>query len=61
MESIKNIINTDPEILGGQPVFNGTRVSVDTLFAHLEQDISLNEFLEDFPSVTRDQAIFVLE
>jgi uncharacterized protein (DUF433 family) len=61
MEAIKNIINIDPEILGGQPVFKGTRVPVDALFMHLEQGVSLNEFLEDFPTVTREQAVAVLE
>ncbi len=61
MEAIKNIINIDPEVLGGQPVFKGTRVPVDSLFMHLEQGVSLNEFLDDFPTVTREQAVGVLE
>jgi uncharacterized protein (DUF433 family) len=61
MEAIKNIISIDPEILGGQPVFKGTRVPVDTMFLHLEQGLSLYEFLEDFPTVTREQAVGVLE
>ena len=61
MEAIKNIISIDAEILGGQPVFKGTRVPIETLFMHLEQGISLNEFLEDFPTVTREQAVSVLE
>ncbi len=61
MEAIKNIINIDPEVLGGQPVFKGTRVPIDALFMHLEQGVSLNEFLEDFPTVTREQAVAVLE
>jgi uncharacterized protein (DUF433 family) len=61
MEAIKNIISIDSEVLGGQPVFKGTRVPVDTLFMHLEQGVSLNEFLEDFPTVTREQAVAVLE
>ena len=61
MEAIKNLIGRDAEILGGQPVFKGTRVPVDTLFMHLEKGVSLNEFLEDFPTVTREQAIAVLE
>ncbi|WP_317168933.1 DUF433 domain-containing protein [Lunatibacter salilacus] len=58
---LKNIINIDPEILGGQPVFKGTRVPVDLLLMHLEQGVSLNEFLDDFPTVTREQAVGVLE
>ena len=61
MEAIKNIISIDSEVLGGQPVFKGTRVPIDTLFMHLEQGVSLNEFLEDFPTVSREQAVAVLE
>jgi uncharacterized protein (DUF433 family) len=56
-----NVIQSDPEILGGTPVFKGTRVPVETLFDHLEKGIPLDEFLEDFPSVTKEQAIEVLE
>ena len=51
----------DPEILGGQPVFMGTRVPIETLFDHLEAGVSLEEFLGDFPTVTKEQAIAVLE
>ena len=58
---IKNIITIDPDILGGQPVFTGTRVPVETLFDHLEAGITLNVFLEDFPGVTKEQAIAILE
>jgi uncharacterized protein (DUF433 family) len=61
MLTIKEIINIDADILGGQPVFTGTRVPVESLFMHLEKGISLNEFLDDFPSVTRSQAIALLE
>ena len=56
-----DIITIDPEILGGVPVFKGTRVPVKTLFEYLENDYSLEEFLECFPSVTRDLARRVLE
>ncbi len=56
-----DIITIDPEILGGAPVFKGTRVPVKTLFEYLENDYSLEEFLECFPSVTRDLARGVLE
>ena len=56
-----DIINIDPEILGGTPVFNGTRVPIETLFDHLENGISLNEFLDDFPSVSKEQAVRLLE
>jgi len=52
---------SDPEILGGTPVFIGTRVPVRILFEHLEAGDSLEIFLEDFPSVSRELAIQVLE
>jgi uncharacterized protein (DUF433 family) len=58
---IKDLISKDPEVLGGQTVFKGTRVPVETLFDHLEAGISLDEFLDDFPSVTKVQAISLLE
>ena len=57
----KDIVNIDPEIQGGRPVFKGTRVPIETLFMHLEKGVSLDEFLEDFPSVKKDQAIELLE
>ncbi len=60
MSSIKNYINIDPEIQNGQPVFKGTRVPIETLFLHLENGVALNEFLEDFPTVSRTQAVGVL-
>ncbi len=56
-----DLITIDPEILGGVPVFKGTRVPVKSLFEYLENDYSLEEFLECFPSVTRDVARRVLE
>ena len=52
---------SDPEILGGTPVFIGTRVPVRIIFEHLEAGDSLEVFLEDFPSVSRQLAIDVLE
>ncbi|HTM65759.1 MAG TPA: DUF433 domain-containing protein [Flavipsychrobacter sp.] len=58
---LKNLISSDPEVLGGQPVFKGTRVPVETLFDHLENGISLEDFLEDFPTVSKEQAIGTLE
>ena len=58
---VKDLITIDPEVLGGQPVFKGTRVPVETLFDHLEAGVSLEEFLEDFPTVTKEQAIATLE
>jgi len=53
-------ITIDAETLGGEPVFRGTRVPVATLFEHLESNGSLDEFLENFPSVSREAAIAVL-
>ena len=63
-DSIKSqnpIVHSDPEILGGTPVFVGTRVPLRNLIDYLEGGHSLNEFLDDFPSVSRDQAIAALE
>ena len=57
---ISNIINIDPEILIGTPVFYGTRVPVDNLFDYLETGESLEEFLKDFPTVKKEQAISLL-
>jgi uncharacterized protein (DUF433 family) len=50
------IYHTHPGILGGKPVFTGTRVPVDTLIDHLRAGTTLEEFLDDFPSVNREQA-----
>ncbi|HEX8844806.1 MAG TPA: DUF433 domain-containing protein [Pyrinomonadaceae bacterium] len=55
------LINRSDDILGGTPVFAGTRVPVQTLFDYLEEGDSLDEFLDDFPAVTREHAIKVLE
>jgi uncharacterized protein (DUF433 family) len=54
-------IHSDPEIMGGTPVFVGTRVPVQTLLEYLEAGDPLDDFLDDFPSVTRNQAVAVLE
>ena len=54
-------IESDPDILGGAPVFPGTRVPVRILIEHLEAGDRLDEFLEDYPSVSRNQAVAVLE
>ena len=61
MHKIKDYVNSDEEILSGNPVFKGTRVPVETLFFHLEKGISLDEFLSDFPSVPKQQAVAVIE
>jgi uncharacterized protein (DUF433 family) len=58
--NIHEIISVDKDVLGGQTVFKGTRVPVETLFDHLESGISLDEFLDDFPTVDRKQAIGLL-
>ncbi len=54
------VIHSDPSILGGTAVFVGTRVPVATLFDYLAAGDALNEFLEDFPTVTREQALVAL-
>ncbi len=59
--SASELITTDPDILGGTPVFKGTRVPVKTLFDYLENGYSLEEFVECFPSVTREMARELLE
>jgi uncharacterized protein (DUF433 family) len=58
---IRSLIMIDKEILGGQPVFSGTRVPVESLFDHLEAGVSVDEFLDDFPAVSRQQAVDLLE
>jgi uncharacterized protein (DUF433 family) len=57
----KSIVLTDPEIMSGEPCFAGTRVPVRTLLDYIEGGDSLDEFLEDFPTVARRQAIGFLE
>lgn len=54
-------INIDPETMGGTPVFTGTRVPIQTLFDYMEGGDSLDEFLDDYPTVSKDTAIQVLE
>lgn len=56
-----SVIHSDPEILGGTPVFVGTRVPVQSLFDHLKAGDSIGDFLEGFPSVRREQVIAVIE
>jgi uncharacterized protein (DUF433 family) len=55
------LIERDPEKLGGTPVFFGTRVPIKNLFDYLEAGDSLDVFLDDFPTVTREQALGVIE
>jgi len=56
-----SVIISNPEIMGGTPVFRGTRVPLQTFLDYLEAGDSINDFLEGFPSVTRDQVIAFLE
>ena len=56
-----DLINRSDDILGGTPVFAGTRVPVQTLFDYLEEGDSLDEFLDDFPAVSKEHAVKVLE
>jgi uncharacterized protein (DUF433 family) len=59
--SINNVIIRDRDVLGGTPVFRGTRVPFQALLDYLEGGQTLNEFLDDFPTVTREAAIHALE
>lgn len=59
--ALNELVHSDPEIMGGTPVFVGTRVPAATLIEYLEAGDSLDEFVEDFPSVGRDRAIAALE
>ncbi len=58
---IKPLIQRSDDLLGGTPVFAGIRVPVQTLFDYLEEGDSLDEFLDDFPAVTKEHAVQVLE
>lgn len=57
----EKVFESNPEILGGAPVFRGTRVPIKSLFDHLEAGDSIDDFLEGFPSVRREQVISLLE
>ena len=57
----QDLIGSSPEILGGTPVFAGTRVPITNLTDYLEAGDTLDEFLEDFPSVSREQAVEFVE
>jgi uncharacterized protein (DUF433 family) len=54
-------INIDPEIMSGTPVFAGTRVPIEALIQNLAAGVSLDEFLDNFPTVTREQALAILD
>ena len=59
--SKKRVIQRSPDILGGTPVFEGTRIPVQTLIDYLEAGDRLDEFLEDFPTVSKEQAVAALQ
>jgi uncharacterized protein (DUF433 family) len=59
--SLTGVIHSDPEISGGVPVFVGTRVPVESLFDHLKAGDSIDDFLDGFPSVKREQVVKVVE
>ena len=61
MPEVGSVIHRDPQILGGVPVFRGTRVPLRNLIDYLEGGEDLEAFLDDFPSVTREQAVAALE
>ena len=61
MASLDSVIHSDPEILGGTPVFCGTRVPVKNLIDYLAAGDTLDRFLDDFPNVRREQAVTALE
>ena len=61
MSQHSSIISVSPEIMGGTPVFRGTRVPIQTLFDYLESGESIDDFLEGFPTVSREQVITLLE
>jgi uncharacterized protein (DUF433 family) len=61
MTQLEQIVQRDPEILGGTPVFRGTRVPIRSLFDYLEGGDTLDEFLRQFPSVQREHAIALLD
>ena len=60
-EAVANLpINIDPEIMSATPVFEGTRVPIDALINNLADGVSLDEFLENFPTVSREQALAII-
>ena len=61
MLTVNEVIARDPDVLGGTPVFRGTRVPFQALLDYLEGGQTLTEFLDDFPTVTREAAISALE
>ena len=60
-ESARRVVHSDPQVMGGMPVFVGTRVPFQTLLDYIEAGDPLSEFLEDFPTVKAEMAIAALE
>jgi len=61
MSTVNDLITKDPDILGGTPVFRGTRVPFQSLLDYLEAGQTLDDFLDDFPTITRQTAVQALE
>lgn len=61
LRKIDEVVSADPEVMSGTPVFRGTRVPIQTLLDHLEAGDSLEVFLSNFPTVSREQAVRLLE
>ncbi len=61
LEELKGIVHSDPEIMGGTPVFVGTRVPLQNLIDYLEGGESIEDFVDAFPTVKREQAMAVIE
>jgi uncharacterized protein (DUF433 family) len=61
LEELKGLVHSDPEIMGGTPVFVGTRVPLQNLIDYLEGGESIEDFLDAFPTVKREQAVAVIE
>lgn len=61
MSTVSSVVEVNPDVLNGTPVFVGTRVPVQTLIDYLEAGDRLDDFLEDFPTVSREQAVAALE
>jgi len=61
MTDLPNVISINAKVMGGTPVFTGTRVPVQSLFDHLELGISVDDFLSDFPTVTKEQVTATLK
>lgn len=58
---LPDVISISPKVMGGTPVFKGTRVPIQSLFDHLELGISVDEFLDDFPTVSKEQVVATLK